>query len=147
MYEDLPDWAKRSVLVSWLWVEPSADVSTFLSTVSPPAVPRPFCPRSSLCCRSSCRRTSRSFSRWSGGEDEEVTWEEEEEVTWEEDEEVTWEEDEEVTWEEDEEVTWEEDEEHASTSSHESGHGAELTGLVCEGKTKHAEQRGHGSYH
>lgn len=57
---------KRSVLVTWLRLEPSADFSTFLITTSPaPAPARPFCARSSLCCRSSCRRVSRSFSLWS----------------------------------------------------------------------------------
>lgn len=63
----LPDWAKRSVLVTWLRVEPSADISTFLITTSPAPPPpvRPFWARSSLCCRSSTRRTSLSFSLWS----------------------------------------------------------------------------------
>lgn len=66
----LPDWAKRSVLVTWLRLEPSADFSTFLITTSPAPTPaRPFCDRSSLCCRSSCRRVSRSFSLWSGVEE------------------------------------------------------------------------------
>lgn len=65
----VPDWAKRSVLVTWLRLEPSADFSTFLITTSPDPTPgRPFCARSSLCCRSSCRRVSRSFSLWSGVE-------------------------------------------------------------------------------
>ena len=66
----LPDEAKRSVLVTWLSLEPSADFSTFLITTSPAPTPaRPFCVRSSLCCRSSCRRVSRSFSLWSGVEE------------------------------------------------------------------------------
>lgn len=65
----LPDWAKRFVLVTWLRLEPSADFSTFLITTSPAPTPAwPFWARSSLCCRSSCRRVSRSFSLWSGVE-------------------------------------------------------------------------------
>lgn len=68
--EKLPDCAKRSVLVTWLRLEPSADFSTFLIITSPaPAPARPFCVRSSLCCRSSWRRASRSFSLWSGVEE------------------------------------------------------------------------------
>ena len=64
--QKVPDCAKRSVLVTWLRLEPSADFSTFLITTSPDPTPgRPFCARSSLCCRSSCRRVSRSFSLWS----------------------------------------------------------------------------------
>ncbi len=65
-WKTLPDWAKRSVFVTWLRLDPSADFSTFLITTSPAPTPaRPFCARSSLCCRSSCRRVSRSFSLWS----------------------------------------------------------------------------------
>lgn len=66
----LPDWAKRFVLVTWLRVEPSADFSIFLITTSPGPV-RPFCALSSFCCRSSCKRVSRSFSLWSGEGDSE----------------------------------------------------------------------------
>lgn len=61
-----PEWVKRFVLVIWLRLEPSADFSTFLITTSPaPAPAWLFCARSSLCCRSSWRRVSRSFSLWS----------------------------------------------------------------------------------